>query len=123
MSLVWGKLVHPLTGYSIPPPKGALLVTPPMQWGIYLDYPPPPPYRWIAPASGSANLDGQALPALRKLTIDGNIPPILSSHTRNPRPHRCGGRSVALFLPTVEAEEENGVEDALACDYGGQMAM
>ena len=34
MSLVWGKLVHPLTGYSIPPTKGALLVTPPMQRGI-----------------------------------------------------------------------------------------
>ena len=42
MSLVWGKLVHPLTGYSIPPSKGALLVTPPMQWGINFDHPPPP---------------------------------------------------------------------------------
>ena len=29
------------------------------------------------PASGSANLEGPALPALRKLTINGNIPPIL----------------------------------------------
>ena len=27
------------------------------------------------------------------------------------------------FLPAIEAEEENGVEDALACDDGGQMAM
>ena len=27
------------------------------------------------------------------------------------------------FLPAIEAEEENGVEDALACDNGGQMAM
>ena len=27
------------------------------------------------------------------------------------------------FLPTIEAEEENGVEDALACDDRGQMAM
>ena len=27
------------------------------------------------------------------------------------------------FLPTIEAEEENGVEDALTCDDGGQMAM
>ena len=26
-------------------------------------------------------------------------------------------------LPAIEAEEENGVEDALACDDGGQMAM
>ena len=43
MSLVWGKLVHPLTGYSIPPPEGALLVTPPMQWGINFDHPLPPP--------------------------------------------------------------------------------
>ena len=37
--------------------------------------------------------------------------------------HRCGGSNVALFLPAIEAEEENGVEDALACDDGGQMAM
>ena len=27
------------------------------------------------------------------------------------------------FLPTIEAEEENGVEHALACDDGGQMAI
>ena len=27
------------------------------------------------------------------------------------------------FLPAIEAEEENGVEDTLACDDGGQMAM
>ena len=27
------------------------------------------------------------------------------------------------FLPAIEAEEENGVEDALACDDGGQMTM
>ena len=35
------------------------------------------------PASGSENLEGPALPALRKLTVDGNIPPILSSRTRS----------------------------------------
>ena len=34
------------------------------------------------PASGSADLEGPALPAMRKLTIDGNIPPVLSSRTR-----------------------------------------
>ena len=39
------------------------------------------------PASGSANLEGPALPALRKLTIDGNIPPILSSRTRCRKSH------------------------------------
>ena len=27
------------------------------------------------------------------------------------------------FLPAIEAEEENGVKDALACDGGGQMDM
>ena len=27
------------------------------------------------------------------------------------------------YLPTIEAEEKNGVKDALACDDGGQMAM
>ena len=76
------------------------------------------------PASGSANLEGPALPALRKLTIDGNIPPILSSRTRSRKPH-IGVEEEALhcFLPSIEAEEENGVEDALACDDGGQMAM
>ena len=35
------------------------------------------------PASGSANLEGPALPALRKLTLDGNIPTKLSSRTRS----------------------------------------
>ena len=76
------------------------------------------------PASGSANLEGPALPALRKLTIDGNIPPILSSCMRSRRPHTgVEGEALHCFLPTIEAEERNGVEDALACDDGGQMAM
>ncbi|CAN0158978.1 unnamed protein product, partial [Ascophyllum nodosum] len=77
------------------------------------------------PASGSSNLEGPALTALRKLTIDGNIPPILSSRTRSRRPHTNGveGESLHYILPTIEAEEQNGVEDALACDDGGQMAM
>ena len=76
------------------------------------------------PASGSANLEGPALPTLRKLTIDDNIPPILSSRTWSRRPH-TGEEGEALhgFLPAIEAEEENGVEDALASDDGGQMAM
>ena len=53
----------------------------------------------VGPASGLANLEGPALPALCKLTIDGNIPPILSSRTRESKTsHRCGGSSVALFL-------------------------
>ena len=33
------------------------------------------------------------------------------------------GEALHCFLPVIEAEEENGVEDALACDDGGQMAM
>ena len=76
------------------------------------------------PVSGSANLEGPALPALRKLTINGNIPPVLSSRTRSRRPH-TGVEVEALhcFLPAIEAEKENGVEDALVCDDGGQMAM
>ena len=76
------------------------------------------------PASGSANLEGAALPALRMLAIDGSIPPILSSRTRSRRPH-TGGKGAALhcFLLAIEAEKKNGVEDALACDDGGQMAM
>ena len=76
------------------------------------------------PASGSANLEGPALPALRKLTTNGNIPPILSSCTRSRRPHTgVEGETSHFFLPAIEAEEENGAEDALACDDGGQMAM
>ena len=76
------------------------------------------------PASGSANLEGPALPALRKLTIDGIIPTILSSRTRNRRPHNgVEGAALHCFLPAIEVEEENGVKDALACNDGGQMAM
>ena len=76
------------------------------------------------PASGSANLEVPALPALRKLTIDGNIPPILSSRTKSRRPH-TGVKGAALHcsLPAIEAEEENGVKDALACDGEGQVAI
>ena len=76
------------------------------------------------PASGSENLERPALPALRKLTIDGNIPTILSSRTRSRRPYTgVEGEALHCFLPAIEAKEENAVEDALACDDGGQMAM
>ena len=76
------------------------------------------------PASWSANLEGPALPALRKLTIDGNVSPILSSRTGSRRPHTgVEGAALHCFLPAIEAEEENGVKGALACDDGGQMAM
>ena len=72
-------------------------------------------------ASGSANLEGPALPVLRKLTVDGNIPPIMSSRTRSRRPH-TGVEEAAFhcFLPGIEAEKENDVEGALACDNGGR---
>ena len=80
--------------------------------------------REAEPASRSEKLEGPALPALRKLTIDGNIPPILSSRTRSRRPHTgVEGEALHCFLPTIEAEEENSVDDALACDDGGQMVM
>ena len=76
------------------------------------------------PASGSENLEGPTLPALRKLTIDGNIPSILSSRTRSRRPHTgVVGAALHCFLPVIKAEEENGVEDALTCNDEGQMAM
>ena len=56
------------------------------------------------PESGSENLGGPALPALRKLTIDGNIPPILSSRTRSRRPHTgVEGEAFHCFLPAIEA--------------------
>ncbi|CAN0128895.1 unnamed protein product [Ascophyllum nodosum] len=76
------------------------------------------------PASGSANLERPVLPALRKLTIDGNILPVLSSRTRSRRPHTgVEGAALHCFLRAIKAEEENGVKDALACDDGSQMAM
>ena len=72
----------------------------------------------------SASLEGPTVPALRKLAIDGNVPPILSSRTRSRKPHTgVEGGALHCFLPAIEAEEENGVEDMLACDDGGQMAM
>ena len=74
--------------------------------------------------SGSANLEEPVLPALRKFTIDGNVPPILSPRTRSRRPYTgVEGAPLRCFLPAIEAEEENGVEDTLAFDDGGQMAM
>ena len=76
------------------------------------------------PASRSANLEGPALSALRKPTIDGNIQPILSSRTRSRRPHAgVEGAALHCFLPANETKEENGMEDALACDDRGQIAM
>ena len=76
------------------------------------------------PASGSENLEGPALPTLRKLTIDDNIPPMLSSRTRSRRSYTgVEGAALHCFLPAIEAEEESGVEDTLACDDGGQMAV
>ncbi|CAN0452183.1 unnamed protein product, partial [Ascophyllum nodosum] len=35
----------------------------------------------------SASLEGPTVPALRKLAIDGNVPPVLSSRTRSRKPH------------------------------------
>ncbi|CAM9397304.1 unnamed protein product, partial [Ascophyllum nodosum] len=71
----------------------------------------------------SASLEGPTVPALRKLAIDGNVPPILSSRTRSRKPHTgVEGGALDCFLPAIEAEEENGVEDVLACDDGGQQA-
>ena len=69
-------------------------------------------------------MEGPVLPALRKLTIDGNIPHILSSRMRSRR-HHTGVEGAALycFLPAIEAEDKNGLKDALACDHGGQMAV
>ena len=73
---------------------------------------------------GSADLEGLALPALRKLTIEGNIPPILSSRKRSRRPHTdVEGAALHFFLPAIEAEVENGFKVAVVCVDGGQMAI
>lgn len=49
------------------------------------------------PASGLAKSDGTILPALRKLTISGNIPPILASRTRSRRVH-TGVRTTGVMV-------------------------
>ncbi|CAN0139877.1 unnamed protein product, partial [Ascophyllum nodosum] len=60
----------------------------------------------------SASLEGPTVPALRKLAIDSNVPPILSSRTRSRKPHTgVEGGALHCFLPAIEAEEENGGED------------
>ena len=46
MSLVWGKLVHLLTGYSIPHPGRPFMVTSPCNTGYFSSI-PSPPKRWI----------------------------------------------------------------------------
>ena len=72
----------------------------------------------------STSLEGPTVPALRKLAIDGNVPLILSSRTRSRKPHTgVEGEALRCFSPAIEAEEENGVEDGLACGDEGQMAM
>ena len=69
-------------------------------------------------ASGLANLEGPALPALRKLTIDGNITPILSSRTRNRRPHTdVEGAALHCFLQAIEAEETEMLGMVENCVY------
>ena len=64
----------------------------------------------VEPASGSANLEGPTLPVLRKLTIEDPTPVWMEK--------RC-----IVSCRRSRPKRKNGVEDALACNDGGQMAM
>lgn len=70
------------------------------------------------PALGSTKPDGPTPSALRKLTIYGNIAPILSSLTRNRRVHTgVDGAAMHSFLSTIEeVDEEDDGKDAFAYD-------
>ncbi|CAN0342155.1 unnamed protein product [Ascophyllum nodosum] len=65
------------------------------------------------PASGSANLEGPALPALRKLTIDGNIPLILSSRTRSRRLHTGVEGEAMAMQATLDTPEPRNLRQAM----------
>lgn len=76
-------------------------------------------------APGSAKLDAPTAPALRKLTINGNIPSILSSCSRSPGDHTSlEGAALHRVLPAIgEVYDEDDGEETLGYDDGGPMAM
>lgn len=77
------------------------------------------------PVSGLAKPDGPIPPVLRKLTISGDIPQILVSHTRSRRVHTgVVGAALHNSLPTIDdvGREADG-DHVLACDNGDVVAM
>ena len=76
-------------------------------------------------AAGPSELEGSVVPALRKLTISGNLPPIISSCTRSRRVHTdVEGAALQSHLPATKGGEEEGDEESVSVfDGGGPMAL
>ena len=76
-------------------------------------------------AARPTDLGGQVVPALRKLTICGNLPTIMLSRTRSRRVHKGVEEAASLsYLPTAkEGGEEGGEESTSVCDGGESMAL
>ena len=64
---------------------------------------------------------GPVVPAFRKLTISGNLPPIMPSRTRSRRVNTgVEGAALQSFLLTTKEGDE---ESTSVCDGGGPMAL
>ena len=58
---------------------------------------------------------GPDVPALQKLTISGNRPPITPSHTRNRRMYTgVEGTAFQSFLPTIKKVDEEDDEECVS---------
>lgn len=79
----------------------------------------------IGTCIGVGDLEGPALTALYKLTINGDIPSMLPPRRRSLRAHTImEGAALHSLLLTIEViAEEDDVEDLLANHHEGPMAM
>ena len=76
-------------------------------------------------ASWSTDLEGLVVPARRKLTLSGNLPPIMSSRTWSRRVHAgVEGAAPQSILRTIEYLDGKGDEENTSiCDGGGSMIL
>ena len=75
--------------------------------------------------AGSDDMEELVKSALRKFTISGNLPLIMSLRTRTRRVHTgVEGATLQSFLPTIKEVNERGKEESVSvCDGGGPMAL
>ena len=72
--------------------------------------------------AGPTELEGSVVPSLRKLTISGNLSPIMLSRTRSRRVHTdVEGAALQSLLPATEGGDEEGDESTSVCNGGGPM--
>ena len=72
-------------------------------------------------AEGSTNLEGLVVPARRKLTTSGNLPPNnVNEHVKSTGARRRERAAPQSFLRTNEERDE---ENMLMCDGGGTMGL